>query len=77
MPDTTLSQNLALVIDEDKVIGLLQIIAETQGGYRLYDYRDAASRIKALRQIRAENPTLKEVKEIMDQDSNRQSLSVA
>lgn len=41
-------------------IGLLPVIAETRGGYRLYDEHEATARMAALRQISGERPTLRE-----------------
>ena len=43
-------------------IGLLQVVAETPGGYRLYDQLEAGQRMEAVHQVRGERPTLKEAK---------------
>ena len=47
-------------------IGLLPVIAETIGGYRLYDQEEASGRFSRVRQI-SERPTLQETKELIEQ----------
>jgi DNA-binding transcriptional MerR regulator len=47
-------------------IGLLPVIAETRGGYRLYDEQDAAARMSMIRQISSDRPTLREAKDMIE-----------
>lgn len=48
-------------------IGLLPVIAETKGGYRLYDQAEASMRFSVIRQMNGHRPTLKETKSLMDE----------
>lgn len=48
-------------------IGLLPVIAETQGGYRLYDYKVAAQRIGQIQKMVGNRPTLKQTKELLEE----------
>ncbi len=47
-------------------LGLLQIVAETEGGYRLYEESVALPRLLQIRQINAARPSLKETMELLD-----------
>jgi len=47
-------------------IGLLNVVAETPGGYRLYDQAEAARRVEAVRQARVEVSTLREAKAMLE-----------
>ncbi len=47
-------------------IGLLPMIAETQGGYRLFDADQSVQRITQIRQIKGKTPTLRETREIIE-----------
>lgn len=47
-------------------IGLLQVIAETQGGYRLYDAEESCHRLSQIRQVNSPRPSLKETKNMLD-----------
>lgn len=47
-------------------IGLLPVIAETSGGYRLYDQEKAKIRFSLIRQMNGSRPTLQETKVIIE-----------
>ncbi len=57
-------------------IGLLEVVAEMQGGYRLYELNDARKRVSQIRQVNSPRPTLKETKEILDGGASEMTLSV-
>jgi len=44
-------------------IGLLRVVANTQGGYRLYDREDTLERIHTIKTINGRKWTLAEIKE--------------
>lgn len=47
-------------------IGLLPIIAETAGGYRLYDQQEAGMRMSLIKQMNGSRPTLQETKALIE-----------
>lgn len=47
-------------------IGLLPVIAETRGGYRLYDVADAERRFSLIRAMNGSRPTLQETKALIE-----------
>ena len=47
-------------------IGILPVVAETPGGYRLYDEVVAMARISVIRQVNGPRPTLRETKELIE-----------
>ena len=47
-------------------LGLLSVIAETNGGYRLYDLHIALERIQKIKQMCGDRSTLKEAKTVLD-----------
>ncbi len=57
-------------------IGLLAIVAETQGGYRLYEYEETKSRVAQIRQVSSPRPTLMETKNILQRGESEVLLSV-
>ena len=58
-------------------IGLLPVIAETQGGYRLYDEDQAFQRSSLARQMNYSRPTLKETKEMIEKAESDGGVQVA
>lgn len=57
-------------------IGLLEVVAETQGGYRLYEFNEAKRRVAQIRQVNSPRPTLRETKEILNGGASGMVLSV-
>jgi len=47
-------------------IGLLRVVASTQGGYRLYDRKDTLERIHTIKTINGRKWTLAEIKEELE-----------
>ena len=47
-------------------IGLLPVVAETAGGYRLYDLQMSTERFSQIRRISGERPTLREAKALIE-----------
>jgi len=47
-------------------VGLLRVVASTQGGYRLYDRRDTLERINTIKTINGRKWTLAEIKEELE-----------
>jgi DNA-binding transcriptional MerR regulator len=47
-------------------IGLLKVVAETPGGYRLYDQAEATRRVEAVRQAKGEQPSLREAMAMLE-----------
>jgi DNA-binding transcriptional MerR regulator len=47
-------------------IGLLPVAAETEAGYRLFDYKIVEERIRQIRQVAGVRPTLKEAKALIE-----------
>ncbi len=47
-------------------IGLLPVIAETLGGYRLYDQHEATMRLSIIKQMNGSRPTLQETRELIN-----------
>jgi DNA-binding transcriptional MerR regulator len=57
-------------------IGLLPVIAETPGGYRLYDEVEAFHRFLIVRQMNSDRPTLRETKEIIERSEVNEKVEV-
>lgn len=47
-------------------IGLLPVVAETQGGYRLYDQDQVSMRMSVIKQMNGSRPTLHETKAVIE-----------
>ena len=47
-------------------VGLLRVVANTQGGYRLYDREDTLERIHTLKTINGRKWTLAEIKQELE-----------
>jgi len=47
-------------------IGLLRVVASTQGGYRLYDREDTMERINTIKTINGRKWTLAEIREELE-----------
>lgn len=52
-------------------IGLLTVVAETQGGYRLYDQREAEARMDFIRRTNSDRPTLRETRDLLERPEAR------
>ena len=47
-------------------IGILGVVAETPGGYRLYDQAESVQKVEAIRQARGKRPSLREAKAMVE-----------